>query len=413
MSKKPKKIVVLGGGFAGLHAVKNLIKNSGNGKDFRVTLVDKCPGHLYTPDLYEVATAYSEKYMHKSRLRKSVSVDFTEILDKNKFSFVHEEILGIRVDEKQIVLSDDVISYDYLVVALGAVSNYFGILGLKENSLPLKTAEDAIVINKSIMEAVKNMRFHDRELLITVAGGGVTGVEFSLELSRLFNKLSGKYKIERKRLVIQLIDVRNTLLDFSKKDLDFLLKRMAKNNVFVYLGHRVTRVSEDQVILENGDLGEKKLKFDLLVWTGGVKVNPLVANSLGVDAYHGAVPVDKYLKSEKFEKIFAGGDNAVVDGNFKPMLAQFAYLEGRIIAQNLLAEMGLAKKASFDAKSPVWVIPAGGKFAFLKYESKLLKGFIFWVLRRLIDLRYYIMILPLKKALLQWYRGTRLFVRND
>ena len=168
------KIVIIGGGFAGL----NLANELSNNPDFEITLVDKNNYNFFPPLIYQVATAYLEP--------SSISYPFRKYFrDKKNIRFRMGEMVSVKADQNIAVLHNGELEYDALVFATGAETNYFGMENVKKNSIPMKTLNDAIEMRNKLLQRMEkatlnqNSRERRKYMNIVVAGGGPTGVEVS------------------------------------------------------------------------------------------------------------------------------------------------------------------------------------------------------------------------------------------
>lgn len=174
MGTNKKKLVIIGGGFAGI----NLAKQVGKNPNFNVVLVDKNNYNFFPPLLYQVATGYLET--------SSICYPFRMLFrGKENFSFRLGSLESVFPEEKKILLSTGSISYDYLVFATGCVTNFFGIESIQKNAIPMKTVSDALFMRNTLLERLEQASrepdpdVHRKLLTVVVAGGGPTGVEIS------------------------------------------------------------------------------------------------------------------------------------------------------------------------------------------------------------------------------------------
>ncbi len=396
-----KKILILGAGFAGLKVAMDLAKKA----DLRVckiTLVDKNDFHVYTPDLYEIASSFRAKISDEclTELKDSVATNIRDIIDCGRVEFIHDEVLKINSEKNEVSLKKQKIKYDYLVVALGSLNNTYGIPGLEQFSYSVKTVHDAIVLNCHLDTYFQNLwrKKLKKNVIINVGGGGATGVEFSGELIGYVKFLCKKYKYPVKRVVVQIIQGSNELIGMGKKVSDMAIERLESKGVGVILNHYINKVGPAEIELKSLAGKISKMKSDLLIWTGGVKAD--------------TVDVDAYLRSKKNRNVFAVGDNALTDSRL-PMLARYAFEEGALTSGNLLREMRGEKLLPFKPGLDIVIIPIAGKFGILKYKNIVIGGKIAWYARRLVDLWYCLQILPPFRALKKWRRDTSIFVEND
>ncbi len=411
-----KNIIILGAGFAGLTTVQNL--QSKLPKNYKITLIDENANHLFRADLYEVATAFNKKITNEclTQLKKTVATPITQLISP-KVRFFQDKVLKIDPKKRQITLSKNKsLTYHYLVVALGSVTNYFSIPGLEKYSVPLKTIQDAVKINCHLDQI-----FHDlwrkkqaRDIFITVGGGGATGVETAGELVGAIKKLCKKYRFPRDKVHLQIIEGTDALGAFSKPDSKLIEKRLAQKNIKVYLKHFIKKVTKSKIFLEGKT---KEINSDFLLWTGGVMVNPVSAKTLGTSETRGAIPTNEFLQHPLHPEIFAAGDNAYfLDPNTKtrlPMLAQIAIDQGRAISSNILSGLKKSTLKPYKPKQPLYILPIAGRYAIGKIGGKIFFGTLMWYLRRLISLKYLLSIMPFTKAIRKWHHGSKIFLEND
>lgn len=409
-----KTIVILGGGFAGLRTALFLSKKLPRSSPYRVLLVDERPVHLYTPDLYEIATAYHDEITEAclTKLKDAVAIPFPKIIRGKRIEFIRDRVLKISPEKNSVELKQrGALTFDFLVIALGSVVNYYGIPGLEEYASPLKTLLDGLAVNCHL-----DMHFHNlwkkelkKEVSIVVGGGGATGVEFACELPGCLDKLCKKYHYPREHVLITVIEASPELTGQGEKVTKVILKRFQKLGIQPLLNTFIKKVDLEGVHLETAQKEKSILPADLLIWTGGVKPHPLIRESFSTVAKNGGLIVNEYLQCPAFPNIFAAGD----DASAAPMLAQLAFDQGKIVAKNILAQIEGKKLKPYRVHFKGVITPLGGKYALLKNGNFVFKGRLIWMLRRLIDLRYALSILPFWHALKKWIHDTNVFVGND
>lgn len=416
---KSRNIIILGAGFAGIRVAQDLTKNFKQ-PDYEIILIDRNDFHVFQADLYEVATAFNEKITEQclTGLKDTVATPIKDLIDSKRVQFLQDEVLDISHESKEIFLKKSgKLHYDYLVVALGSDTNYFDIPGLKQHSFPLKTVQDAIKIDchldQLFLKLWKNKEV--RDVYITVGGGGATGVEMAGELVNYVKCLTKKYNYPLNRVTVQLIEGSDSLVGLSKKGTDIILKCYKKKGIKIYLESFINEVIESQITLKLKDSSFKKIPSDFLIWTGGVMINQIVDKALGDASKRGAMPVNPFLQSEHDRNIFVAGDCSYYAwGGLKlPMLAQIAYKEAAIVAENIISLIAGRELKEFVAPKPKFLIPLGGKYALLVWDKHIFKGFFPWFLKRFVYFKYALSILPFWKALRKFFHSTKVFVEND
>ena len=308
-------VVVLGAGFAGAGALSKL-------KDapVRVTVVDRNPFHTFQPLLYQVATLQLEEH--------EVGFPAHEMLHgREGWSFVQAEVEAIDLDAKVVTGSGiDPISYDYLIVGLGAVVNFFNTPGAAEHAFPLYSMADASRLKAQILErfAAANADpslVDDGALTFCVVGGGATGVETSGALSELIHREFAKDypNLPIERAGVHLYEMGPELLaPFKPRLRNYAKRALEKRGVQVHLGEGVTEVEATRVHLKSGEI----VNCHTLIWAAGLVANPLV-HTLGVELVKGRVPVGPGLNLEQRPEVFVIGDNAIITAaNAKQQLPQ-------------------------------------------------------------------------------------------
>jgi NADH:ubiquinone reductase (H+-translocating) len=298
-------VIILGAGFGGVGALKKL-----RDANVQITLIDKHDYHTFQPLLYQVAT--------DELAPGEVGFPIRELLHKHQNTTFHQGVVtSIDPAAKQVVMDGGAsLKYDYLVLALGAVVNFFQTPGADQYALPLYTMDDAIRLKDHILktfEAVdKNPALiDDGALNFCVVGGGPTGVEFSGALAEL---LRTEIRQDYPNLPIETAQVLlyehspHLLGTFMPKLQDYARKALEERGVKVHTGTGVQKVEPRSIELTTGNV----LKTHTLVWAGGLSANPIV-HSLGVELVHGGrIPVGPDLQVKNHPGVFAIGDIAVM-----------------------------------------------------------------------------------------------------
>ncbi|ALJ01498.1 NAD(P)/FAD-dependent oxidoreductase [Rufibacter tibetensis] len=329
---KPK-VVIIGGGFAGLELAKSLKK-----ADVQVILIDKQNYHTFQPLMYQVATAAIEA--------DSIIHPFRKVFDKQEnFFFRLAEVQHIDTAQKLVETSIGLIRYDYLVIATGATTNYFGDKLMEENAIAMKSVEDAINLRNTILSNFENaLQLDDEEQMnslmdYVIVGGGPTGVELAGALSELRKHVFPKDypELDFQSMDIHLIQSGGELLkgmskEASVKSLQFLEEMGVK----VWLNRRVKSYDGYTVTLDNGET----LITRTLIWAAGVTGNPIDGLKPESILKGNRVQVDVYNRVVGYENVFAIGDIAAMvtteNPQGHPMLAQPALQQGTLLGKNLV-----------------------------------------------------------------------------
>lgn len=328
------KVVVVGGGFAGI----NFIKSIESDKQFEVTLVDKNNYHFFPPLLYQVASAFIEP--------SNISYPFRRMFQqKDNLRFHMGSLLQVNPENNTIDTDTGTLSYDYLVLALGTETNYFGMESVKKDSLPMKTIDEALALRNHLllnMEKVVRMQHtshRDRLLNIVVAGGGATGVELAGMLAQLGRYIALKEypEIRDLRSHLYLVNSGSVLLGpmstTAQREAEKVLRKLGVN---VILNAAVKDYTDGKVLLSNGET----IETEALIWATGVIAREVPGLPETVVTRGRRLLVDAYNKVNDTQNIYALGDLCfqISDKNYPdghPQLAQVAIQQGKLLAKNL------------------------------------------------------------------------------
>jgi NADH dehydrogenase len=311
-----------------MSSLKTLAKNG-----MRVTLVDHNIYSTFQPLLYQVATAGLNP--------GDVAYPARGVTRKYGVTFRRGELTSIDTKARQVELADgDQLGYDYLIIATGVIASFFGIEGAQKNSLALYTRRDAIRLRDHLMAGLEELSVaevdgtaHD-DVVITVVGGGATGVEVAGTLAELRNiALAASYpEIDKNRLKIRLVELGDYLLPpFSASLRDYAYRQLVKRGVDVMLKTQIREVTADSVIVDDGT----SLRSDLTVWAAGVAAPPAAAHWGLPQGKNGRIVVGTDLRVKGEDRVFAIGDIALVEDNPVPELAQPAIQAGRFAARQI------------------------------------------------------------------------------
>ncbi len=429
-----KKIVILGAGFGGIKTAFLLCSKLKKIKlldKYEINLVDRNAYHTYAPTLYEIATT-SKDLANQVQLREIVTFNLKEIFEGKDINLLQKVITDIDLAEGDIHFAPSLagqaekLKFDYLVIALGSETNYYGIPGLQENSLTLKSFKDALMIRDAIWEKVDS---GEKELKIVVGGGGSTGVELAGEIKSWLCQLDEELK--HCQASVKIIEGRETVLSgFDQRIVKKVMKRLKKIGVELLLNELIEKVEPKKITLKS----KQVVDFDIFIWTGGVKASS-IANALPLKKEEKKQQVQVADQMEclpqtsdlkLYGKIYGLGD-AVCFYNPEtnrpvPKVAEAAINQAYVIAHNLIEDIkvseGLSKQAEHKKYHPEkefpYVIPVGGKYAVAKVGNLVISGFFGWVLKGLVEIYYLLLnVLPPFQAFKIWLKGLRIFARND
>lgn len=329
-SKNPR-VVIIGGGFAGLSLAKKL-KN----KNFQVVLLDKHNYHNFQPLMYQVATGGLEE--------GSIAYPIRKIFQDHKETFFRmTEVLSIDTVNKKVHGDIGTIYYDYLVIATGSTNNFFGSKEIEENSMVMKTIPEALNIRSLIIQnlelALQTNDIEERKLLMNyvIVGAGPTGVELAGALAEMKKAVLPKDypDLDFSLMQIHLVQGADRVLDaMSKKSSKAAEKFLKELGVKIYLDERVTNYDGYKISTADGT----EILSKAVIWSAGVKGAPVPGVENAVDRAT-RIRVNEYNQVEGFDDVFAIGDVAAMYGDkYKfghPMMAQPGIQQGELLAENL------------------------------------------------------------------------------
>lgn len=392
MPHQKPKIVIIGAGFAGLRAVKNLARI-----DAEILLIDRNNYHTFVPLLYQVATAFIPP--------KTVAYPLYKYLHSaTNTRFFQAEVLAIDFDRKFVTSDRENIIYDYLVIATGSKTKFLGVDGAPKYTYPLRTLNDAVALRDRILgnleRAVTCTDYERRQQLLTftIVGGGATGVELAGALSELIpTSLVDNYpQLDHREVKIILIHSRTRLLaDFPERLGDYTGKQLRRRGVTIYFSTRVRSVTPEAIELDDGTI----IKTATIIWTAGVEANlPADSEKLStanplehIAPRREQVCVRSTLQLLDYPEVYAVGDVAYVEQDGKPLLgiAPEALQQGTAVAGNLKRQLrGLPPKSfNYFNKGTAAIIARNAGVAYL-FGKIPLKGWFAWLLWLGIHLYY-------------------------
>lgn len=375
-----KKIIVVGGGFAGLEFVKRL----GNSSNFQIILVDSNNYNFFPPLIYQVSTGFMEP--------SAISYPFRKILRKLKnVNFRLGSLLKVVPEENKIILSNGELSYDILVMATGTETNFFGNKNIEEKSLPMKTISDALALRNVILTRldratrIQNEEERKKYLTFVIAGAGPTGVELSGILSEMKASiiLQDYPELKTKDLGnIYLIDGQESVLAaMSKNAQKYTSRKLANLGVSLIMNTLVKDFNGETVYLSNGyDIQSKNL-----IWAAGVSAKTFDGFSKESFGTGRRLKTNRFGRVQSYENIYALGDCAlIIDDemypNGHPQLAQPALQQAKNLADNLTNNNNNWKPFKYNDKGSMAIIGRNKAVLDFPKQKHYLKGFGAWLI---------------------------------
>ena len=424
-----KRILILGGGFAGIKILQQLQKEFQDNIDIDITIVSRDNFFLFTPMLPEVAASAIETRHILTPIRSFCK----------RARFYEANIDSINLEAKEVAirynigkysntLNDKikVLKYDYLILALGGETNFFGIESASKNAFTMKTIGDALLLRNHVINMLEqadmeyeNIVLQKSLMTFVVVGGGFSGVETVGELNDFVRDSVKQFyhNIDIKYVKVILVNSGPRVLPEVSDDLsEYTLNKLEKNGVQIILNNRVKEIGLDYVLLNT----EEKIPSYTVVWAGGVKPSKVI---IGLNCEHdksGKIITNENLKVNGYKSIFALGDCAfIVDPNSGkpyPPTAQHALREARIVSNNIINEIYSNKKKKkeelvFNYKTKGMMALIGKRNGVGIVFGRKIQGFIGWIFWRL----YYLGNLPTTekkfRVMLDWF--IDLFFKRD
>ena len=377
MAKRPH-VVILGAGFGGIKAAK-LFEN----KDVDVTVVDQNNYHLFQPLLYQVSTSILSEdeisYPIRAFFQKHQNIDF-----------FMAKATGFDPANKIVKTDHGDISYDYLIIAAGATTNYFGMKSVEENSFPMKTLRESTELRNHLIRSFEHAARIENDddlrkafMRVVVVGGGPTGVEESGAISELVYKSFKKdyHNLNMDDVDIKLIEATDKILPMMPETLrNDTVKVLRGKNVDVRLETMVKDYDGEYITLKCGDKVEK-IRTRTVIWAAGVKAQPIAA-ALGAEVDRaGRIVVEKTTQVKGFPEIYAIGDCAHFEQGGRPLptIAPAAYEAAETSVKNIMHAIKGEPQETFVYKDLGSMATIGAGDAVMFKGVMKSKGLIAWV----------------------------------
>jgi NADH:ubiquinone reductase (H+-translocating) len=389
MSTKPTRVLVLGGGFAGLAVVTELERLARTGPALEITLVNRDNFTLFTPMLHEVAASDLDLGDIVNPIRRLIPGTTLVVGEVERIDLIGRNVTISHGDGHH----HHELPYDHLVIALGSVTNYYGVPGVAERALTMKTLSDAIRLRNRLIAYLEQADFEcaaaERHALLTfvVAGGGFAGVETVAGSNDFVRGALKHYRNLRNADVrFQLVHAGPVILpELSEKLGKYAQTKLSRRGVEIRLNTTVTACIEDEIELSDGS----RVPARTLIWTAGSAGHPLLAD-LPCALQSGRLVTDEYLAVREWPGVWCAGDcAAIVDrrsGRFYPPTAQHAVRQGRVLAQNLVASLTGGRLRPFSFSMLGQLAAIGRRAGVANLLGWNFSGFVAWWLWRTIYL---------------------------
>lgn len=407
-----KKVIIIGAGFGGLNAAKQLADS-----DFDITVIDKTNHHLFQPLLYQVATAALSPADIAVPIRSLFS-------DYSNIRIILDEVISIDKKKHIVHTKSDSFNFDYLIIAVGSRHSYFGKNNWERLAPGLKTLNDALLIREKIIEALElaekeeNSELRKKNLTFVIVGGGPTGVELAGAIAEIAKETMIKdyknFKPEDTKVI--LIEAANrVLLSFDEKLSEKAKEDLGKMGVDVRLNTKVEDISEEGVYTTSGFILTKTV-----IWAAGNEASSLL-KSLEVELDRaGRVIVRNDCSIPEHPEIFVIGDAAHFEdeqGKSLPGVAQVAIQQGKFVAEIIKKNILPENRPSFQYKDKGTMATIGKAKAVADIKGMKLTGVFAWLTWSLVHIFFLIGFRNRLRVMIEWIwyyitkrHGTRLIV---
>lgn len=395
-----KKIVVLGGGYAGVLTAKKLAKKFKKNKDVQITLIDKQSYHTMLTELHEVAAGRVDE--------ESIRMDLKRIFAGRNVEVVLDEIKTIDFDQKVLVSDQQSYEYDYLVIGTGCKPTFFGIPGA-EHAHQLWSYTDAVNLREHILNMFRQAALtadkqKRRELLTFVTvGAGFTGVEMAGELGEWRDELCRSFHIDRDEVSLYIVDFAPKVLPmYPDKLIKKAEKRLIKLGNELVMNSAVSEIHEDKVVLNKG---EKVIKTHTVIWAAGIEGSDIVDQASVEKAGRGRIVTNGHLQAKDYEDVYVVGDNIfyIPEGEERPVpqMVENAEHSAPVVAHNIAVDINGGTHKTYKPTFHGSMVCIGSRYGVAQVGIPgmwfNLSGFFAMASKHLINIIYFIQVLGFNK----------------
>ena len=395
-----KKVVVLGGGYAGVLTAKKLAKKFKKNKDVQITLIDKQSYHTMLTELHEVAAGRVNE--------ESIRMDLKSIFAGRNVNVVLDEIKNIDFEQKVLTSNDATYEYDYLVMGTGCKPTFFGIPG-SENAHQLWSYTDAVNLREHILNMFRQAALtadkeNRRELLTFVTvGAGFTGVEMAGELGEWKDELCRSFHIDKDEVTLYVVDFAPKVLPmYPDKLVRKAERRLIKLGNELVMNSAVSEIHEDKVVLNKG---EKVINTRTVIWAAGIEGSDIVDQAQVEKAGRGRIVTNGHLQAKDYQDVYVVGDNIfyIPEGEERPVpqMVENAEHSAPVVAHNIAVDI---KGGEYKTYKPTFhgsMVCIGSRYGVAQVGMPgmwfNLSGFFAMASKHLINLVYFVQVLGFNK----------------
>ncbi len=396
MSKRPH-VVIVGAGFGGLATVRAL-----RGVDVDVTIVDRNNYHLFQPLLYQVASGLLDPSAISSPVR-------TIVRRSRNVDVLRAEVTGVDLAHRHVITSAETLDYDYLVIATGSVTDYFGNEAARQRSTGLKDLSEALALRSRLLTCFETASLtpdtdpRKRLLTFAVVGAGPTGVEYSGAVAELIKHVLPKdyRRIDFTEVSVVLIEAGSrTLATFAPRLSRLATRSLQRKGVRIILGKSVRGVDDGGLVLSNGE----RIETNTVIWTAGVRATTPLTLPSDALARSERVKVTAQLHLSDYPEVFVIGDASAVeqDGAVLPMLAPVAIQGGSYVGRLIGARLKGEEGPPFHYHDKGTMATVGRGAAVAQIGAIHINGLIGWFIWIFVHLLYLVGFRNRALALWSW-----------
>lgn len=382
-----KNIVLIGAGYAGVHAAKKLAKKYKKDKDVTITLIDRHSYHTMMTELHEVAAARVEA--------TAVQYDLRRLFNRTKVNLVTDNVTNVDHDQKIVTTENGSYPYDYLILGMGGEPNDFGTPGVAEHGFTLWSWEDALKLRQHIEDTViAAARVQDVEkrkamLSFVVCGSGFTGIEMVGELLEWKDRLAKDNKIDPKEIQLTVVEAVPTILNMlERRDADKAERYMVKKGIKILKSAPIVEVKDDRIILKSGE----EVPTHTLIWTAGVRANSDTKEYGMESARAGRLKVNEYMEADGLKEVYVVGDLAYFEeseGKPTPQIVEAAEQTGTTAAKSIISEISGTEKEPYNGKYHGVMVSIGAKYGVAHLGGMHLSGWFAIFMKHIVNLYYF------------------------
>lgn len=379
-----------------------------------ITLVSNRDYFVFSPTLHEVSTL-DEELAGFEKVRQGIALNYDTLKTTLGINVIISPVQKIDLGLKQAYLENQTIDFSYGFLALGSKNNFYDIPDASLYALPLKNLTDAFKIRSQIEFAIQSESSNVQKKLIRIiiAGGGYTGVELAGEMVGFLDFLCWKNHFPKDKVELVILEAGHYLLSGMgaevSRDVTF---RLSQLGVKVSIDSKISEVSSGMLSLADGE----KLAFNVLIWAMGIKPESLpIFPEVPMDS-SGKILVNSYLQLRSHHFFYVLGDMANItsaDGKSSPPTARDAIHQAKYVALAFSTHQKKRPLKPYVVPSTASLVSAGGKWTILKYGRLYFKGKLFYLLKNIVHLAFYVPIIGLLPAIRLVYFQHKTYILND